>query len=97
MDSRNQDSRIDRAHADDFLHRVMLEQNAQTSVADGVIVTQCVEHDAENCDRCNESKPADVSDCTCHLYCGNDSHSGREWHTHEGDPCPLHPNAPMIG
>lgn len=38
----------------------------------------------------------DVGDCTCHLYCGNDSHSGT-WHTHEADPCPLHRDAPMIG
>lgn len=38
----------------------------------------------------------DVGDCTCHLYCGNDSHSG-QWHTHEGDPCPIHKDAPMVG
>lgn len=38
----------------------------------------------------------DVGDCTCHLYCGNDSHSGT-WHTHEGDPCPIHKDAPVVG
>lgn len=44
-----------------------------------------------------EAAMSDVGDCTCHLYCGDDSHSGKEWHTHEGDPCPLHPNAPVVG
>lgn len=59
MDRRNQDSYLDRAHADDFLHHVMLEQNSQASDEDddGIIVSQCIEHDAENCERCNETEP----------------------------------------
>jgi hypothetical protein len=44
----------------------------------------------------SEDEKLNVGDCTCHLYCGNDSHSGT-WHTHEGDPCPLHPHAPVVG
>lgn len=34
--------------------------------------------------------------CTCHHTCGKDSHSG-DWHQHENDPCPVHPDAPMVG
>jgi len=37
-----------------------------------------------------------IDDCTCYYSCGNDSHSGN-WHQHEDDPCPVHPDAPMVG
>lgn len=36
------------------------------------------------------------ADCTCYYACGADSHSGG-WHQHEGEPCPDHPDAPMVG
>jgi hypothetical protein len=39
---------------------------------------------------------APANDCTCYLECRADSHSGR-WHQHEDDPCPAHPDAPMVG
>ena len=38
----------------------------------------------------------DPSDCTCYYGCGDDSLS-ETWHQHEDDPCPVHPNAPMVG
>lgn len=38
----------------------------------------------------------EIADCTCHKDCGRDSHSG-EWHQHEDDPCPVHPNTPTVG
>lgn len=34
--------------------------------------------------------------CECYLECGSCSHSG-EWHTHEDEPCPVHPDATMVG
>lgn len=37
-----------------------------------------------------------VADCTCYLDCNSDSYSG-SWHQHESDPCPLHPDARMVG
>lgn len=37
-----------------------------------------------------------ATDCTCHHTCGKDSHSG-DWHQHEADPCPVHPDAVMVG
>jgi hypothetical protein len=37
-----------------------------------------------------------AADCSCFMDCGSDSHSGT-WHQHEGDPCPVHPNAPTVG
>lgn len=39
---------------------------------------------------------ADGKICECYLECGADSHSGR-WHTHEGEPCLVHPEATMVG
>ena len=38
----------------------------------------------------------DWTDCTCHHDCEKDSHTG-EWHQHEDEPCPVHPDAPMVG
>ena len=35
-------------------------------------------------------------ECTCHKDCHADSHSGN-WHQHEDEPCPAHPDAPMVG
>lgn len=35
------------------------------------------------------------ADCTCYLGCEDDSLSG-QWHQHEDDPCPAHPDAPMV-
>lgn len=35
-------------------------------------------------------------DCTCYHTCGEDSHSGH-WHQHEDEPCPCHPDAPVVG
>jgi hypothetical protein len=37
-----------------------------------------------------------ATECTCHYDCGEDSHSGG-WHQHEGEPCPVHPYAAMVG
>lgn len=34
--------------------------------------------------------------CECYLECEADSDSGR-WHTHEDEPCLVHPDAPMVG
>lgn len=34
--------------------------------------------------------------CTCHFECGQDSASGH-WHQHEDEPCPVHPDAEVIG
>lgn len=34
--------------------------------------------------------------CTCYLNCGEDTLS-ESWHQHENDPCPEHPDAPMVG
>jgi hypothetical protein len=42
------------------------------------------------------AKEALVGDCTCYHTCDSDSHSGH-WHQHEGEPCPIHPDAPMVG
>jgi len=39
---------------------------------------------------------ATFADCTCYKDCGKDSVSG-DWHQHEDDPCPVHPDAPMVG
>ncbi len=36
------------------------------------------------------------ADCTCYHTCRSDSRSGT-WHQHENEPCPIHPNAPMVG
>jgi hypothetical protein len=38
----------------------------------------------------------DTDDCTCYLTCDDDSHSGK-WHQHEDEPCPAHPDAPVVG
>lgn len=35
-------------------------------------------------------------ECLCYRDCGQDSLSGR-WHQHEGEPCPVHPDAPEVG
>lgn len=35
------------------------------------------------------------SNCTCYRDCGADSHSG-DWHQHGDDPCPEHPDVPMV-
>jgi hypothetical protein len=43
-----------------------------------------------------EMDTAMENDCTCYLDCREDSHSGR-WHQHEGEPCPVHPDAPVVG
>jgi len=40
-------------------------------------------------------KPLD-SDCTCYHDCRKDSHSG-SWHQHEDEPCPVHPDAQVVG
>ena len=40
--------------------------------------------------------PRPGEDCTCYKDCGDDSASG-DWHQHEDDPCPEHPDAPMVG
>lgn len=37
-----------------------------------------------------------AADCTCHVDCNADSHSGA-WHQHEDEPCPVHPDALMVG
>lgn len=34
--------------------------------------------------------------CECYMSCDSCSHSG-DWHTHEGEPCPVHPDAVMVG
>jgi len=39
---------------------------------------------------------AAVADCTCYFDCRADSNSGA-WHQHEDEPCPVHPDAPMVG
>lgn len=36
------------------------------------------------------------AECTCYHDCGKDSHSG-DWHQHESEPCPVHPDATMVG
>lgn len=42
----------------------------------------------------------DASTCECYHTCGEDgagcSHSG-DWHVHEGEPCPVHPDATVVG
>lgn len=42
-----------------------------------------------------ERKKRPGEDCTCYMDCGADSHSG-EWHQHGDEPCPEHPDAPMV-
>lgn len=38
----------------------------------------------------------DFSRCECHLDCHNCSHSGDEFHLHNDEACPIHPNAPVV-
>jgi hypothetical protein len=40
--------------------------------------------------------PWDWAACTCHHDCGEDTLSGT-WHQHETEPCPVHPDAPVVG
>lgn len=37
-----------------------------------------------------------VMNCTCYHSCERDSHSG-DWHQHEDEPCPVHPDAMVVG
>lgn len=36
-----------------------------------------------------------VVECTCYRDCADDSMSG-SWHQHGDDPCPVHPDAPVV-
>lgn len=47
------------------------------------------------CEDTDQTIPDD-KDCTCYLDCREDSHS-RRWHQHEGEECPVHVCAPMVG
>ena len=46
--------------------------------------------------RLREDTSGDLGACECYHSCGSCSHSG-DWHTHEGEPCPVHPDAVMVG
>ena len=51
------------------------------------------------CPRCSKARAIEryplPEDCACYRDCGADSASGT-WHTHEGEPCPMHPSARRV-
>lgn len=40
-------------------------------------------------------REASFVECTCYRDCADDSMSGT-WHQHGDDPCPVHPDAPVV-
>lgn len=58
--------------------------------------TLCPECGSDNLVLARAAPRKPPPDCTCHHDCGQDSHSG-DWHQHEDELCPVHPEAPVVG
>ena len=60
------------------------------------IATQERGHGQPLCDQHAKAWDIEQDICACYFECRKDSHSGR-WHQHEEEPCPVHPDAVMVG
>jgi len=76
---------------------------ADTDTANRMLLKACADlvfaerGEKKRVDRLQQPAPASrVADCACYYNCGEDSRS-QTWHQHPDDPCPVHPDAPMIG
>lgn len=82
---------------------VYIVTNVSTGAARVAGHVTAIDHDAATEIACAQGLIRDFqtfritqADCECYHSCGSCSHDG-EWHTHEGEHCPVHPDAMMVG